>query len=145
MTQSVAAALQQATLYSDDLPYRLVNLPANAAIAAASIASQIREPFLAVVIDKDEVTLILPDEDYEDVKGRLLDHTVTETRYRLITFDVELEPSLVGFMAQISQTLAEAGISMIPIGAYSRDHLFVSERDFDQAMQVLRELQAKQD
>lgn len=145
MAQSVEAALQKAALYSDDLRYRLVKLPPNAAIAAASIASQIREPFLAVVIDKDEVTLVLPDEDYQEVKGRLLDHTVNEASYRLITFDVELEASLFGFMATISRALADAGIPIIPVCAYSRDHLFVTEDDFDNAIQVLRELKAEQD
>ena len=140
MGQTIAEALQAATLYSDDYIYRFIKLPKNGITAAAGVIAQAGNPFSALLLDKDEITLMIEDEDFEQFKKRLLEHEVSEIGYRLITFDVELEPTLVGFMAHISTALAEAGISLMPFAAYSRDHIFVSEDHFEQAMTILDSL-----
>lgn len=140
MVQTLEQALQDAVLYSDDYIYRFVKLPVNAITAAAGVIAQAGNPFSALLLDKDEVTLMIEDEDFEEFKKRLLDHEVSDIRYRLITFDVELEPNLIGFMAHISTALANAHISLMPFAAYSRDHIFVNEADFDKAITILENL-----
>ncbi len=140
MGQTIEEALQAATLYSDDYVYRFVKLPKNGITAAAGVIAEAGNPFSALLLDKDEITLMIEDEDFEQFKKRLLDHEVSEIGYRLITFDVELEPTLVGFMAHISSALAKAGISLMPFAAYSRDHIFVSEAHFEEAMTILEAL-----
>ena len=142
MTQSLEDALKQAELYSDDYRYCFVKLPPNAITVAASVVAEVAYPFTALLVDKDEVTLMLEVEDFEQYKKRLLNHELDKTYYRLITFDIVLDSSLVGFMAKISQALAEAKISIMPFAAYSRDHLFVPEQDFEKAIAVLEELKA---
>ncbi len=140
MVQTLEQALQDAVLYSDDYLYRFVKLPVNAITAAAGVVAQVGNPFSALLLDKDEVTLMIEDEDFEEFKKRLLDHEVSDVRYRLITFDIELEPTLIGFMAHISTALAKANISLMPFAAYSRDHIFVNEADFDKAITILENL-----
>lgn len=140
MVQTVEQALQDAVLYNDDYLYRFVKLPVNAITAAAGVVAQAGNPFSALLLDKDEVTLMIEDEDFEEFKKRLLDHEVSDVRYRLITFDIELEPNLIGFMAHISTALANANISLMPFAAYSRDHIFVNEADFDKAITILEKL-----
>lgn len=140
MTQTVDQALKAAQLYSDDYEYRLIKLPPNAVTVAAGIVAQAGNPFTALLVDKDEVSLLLEDEDFHEFGKRLRDHEVSETRYRLITFDVELDPTLVGFMAHISTALAEADISILTFAAFSRDHLFVSNDNYEQAMKTLQNL-----
>lgn len=142
MSQTVDEALAQAELYSDNFSYRFVKLPPNAIVAAASVVAEVANPFTAILVDKDEVTLMLEDEDYQEYQKRLLGHEVSETIYRLITFDVILEPTLIGFMARITQVLANAEISVMPFAAFSRDHIFVAESDFDKALGVLQQLKA---
>ncbi len=142
--QTVAEALQNAELYSDEYLYRFIKLPANAVVAAASVVAEANNPFTALLVDKDEVTLMLEEEDYHEYQRRFLDAEVSEIRYRLITFDVELAPTLVGFMAAVSRALAEAGISLMPFAAYTRDHIFVSEADYEEALVILRGLQGTQ-
>lgn len=142
--QTVAEALQNAELYSDEYLYRFIKLPANAVVAAASVVAEANNPFTALLVDKDEVTLMLEEEDYHEYRRRFLDAEVSEIRYRLITFDVELAPTLVGFMAAVSRALAEAGISLMPFAAYTRDHIFVSEADYEEALVILRGLQGTQ-
>lgn len=140
MPQTLEEALQNAVLYSDDYIYRFVKLPVNAITAAAGVIAQAGNPFSALLLDKDEVTLMIEDEDFHEFKKRLLDHEVSEVRYRLITFDIELEPTLIGFMAQVSTALASQNISLMPFAAYSRDHIFVNEDDFDRAITILENL-----
>jgi hypothetical protein len=144
MAQTVDDVLANAELYSDGYSYRFVKLPPNAITVAAGIIAEAGNPFMALLADKDEVTLMLEDEDYQEYKNRLRNHEVSDTLYRLITFDIVLEPTLVGLMARITQVLAAAQISVMPFAAYSRDHIFVGEADFDRAIQVLQQLKATQ-
>jgi hypothetical protein len=140
MAQSIQEALNAAGLYSDDSLYRFVSLPPNAIVMAASVVAEVANPFTVLLVDKDEVTLMIEEEDYEEYKKRFLGHKVSETRYRLITLDVELEATLIGFMATISTALAAAQITIMPFAAFSRDHLFIPENDFDKAIAVLEGL-----
>ncbi|MEO1287370.1 MAG: ACT domain-containing protein [Chloroflexota bacterium] len=142
MSQTLSDALREATLVSDDYVYRFVKLPVNAVTAAAGVIAEAGNPFSALILDKDEVTLMIEDEDFEQFKKRLLNHEVSEIRYRLITFQAVLEPTLVGFMSTIATALAEENISVMPFAAYSTDHIFVSEADFEKAVGVLKNLKA---
>ncbi|MCK6578067.1 MAG: ACT domain-containing protein [Anaerolineae bacterium] len=142
MAQTVEGALRQAGFETDGVIYVMVRLTANGTTAAAGILAQIGEPFASLVADKHEVTLIIPQEVVEDFRPRFRDHQISETLYRLITLDVVLEPTLVGFMARLSTALASAKISILPYAAFSRDHLLVPADQFDLAMKTLRDLQS---
>lgn len=140
MSQTVEAVLQQAQFYSDEHLYCFVKLPTNAITVAAGIIAEVGEPFTALLVDKDEVSLVIAEEDYTAYQTRLVDHELSVVRYRLITLDVTLEPTLVGLMARISGALAAANISVLPFAAYSRDHLLVSEVDHERALVTLGDL-----
>ncbi len=142
MAQTAAQALQQGKFITDDTLYSLIHLPPNAITAAAGVLAQLSEPFSTLIVDKDEVTLIIPADAVEDFAARLLDHRLGDTDYRLITFDLELEPTLTGFMAAIAAALAQAGVPILPLSAFSRDHLLVPADGFDAAWQALQQLQA---
>jgi hypothetical protein len=143
MSQTVETALHAAKLYTDDQLYRLIRLPARGVVAAAGVLAEINEPFGAVIIDKDEVTLVIPDEAVTDFARRLHGHSTSTTAYRLITLDVELEPTLVGFMARIAAALAAQSVSLLPFAAFSRDHLLVPADQFDKAWAALKTLTGK--
>ncbi len=142
MNQEVILALKQTRLYSDGVDYAVIKLPAGAITVAAGIVAEIGEAFCTLIVDKDEVSLIIPAEAVEDFAGRLKGHTIAPNSYRLITFDLELGFNLFGFMAVVSQTLADAEVSILPIAAFSRDHLLVPTQQFDIAMQALQKLQS---
>lgn len=135
-------ALQSATLYTDDERYRIIQLPLNRITAAAGVLAEVREPFAALIIDKDEVSLVLTEGDLEDFARRLRDFKPSEAAYRLITFDLPLDPNLVGFMAAISGALADAGVTILPFAAFSRDHLLVTVEQFDLAWTTLERLRS---
>lgn len=141
MSQTVADALRRASLNSDGRIYRMLKLPPNAITLAAGVVAEIGLPYCALIVDKDEVTLMIPHEAQKAYSARLRAAITSEREYRLITLDVELEPDLVGLMAQIAESLAFAGIPILTYAAYSRDHLFVASGDFDTAMGTLQRLQ----
>lgn len=136
-----AEALKTATLTTDDKLYLVVHLPAPALVAGAGVLAEIAEAFSALIADKDEVTLIVPADKWEFFLHRLPDHTLMTDSYRLITFDLELPPDLLGFMALVAQILADAGVSILPLAAYHRDHVLVTEAQFQTAWDALRAAQ----
>jgi len=144
MVQTIEQALSQATFYTDNQPYTMIQLPATAIMAAAGVVAEIGEAFCALVVDKDEVTLLIPAEALEDFAKRLPGHAASVSPYRLITIDVALEPNLTGFMAVISAALGKAGVPIFPFAAYTRDHLFVPEDKFDIALATLNALKSEQ-
>lgn len=137
----VLQALAQAKLYTDEVVYSLIHLPPNGILAAAGVLAEIGEPFGALIVDKDEVTLVIPADAVEEFARRLRDHRVGEFPYRLITFDLPLEPTLTGFMARIADALAAAGVPILPLAAFSRDHLLVPAEQFALAWETLQRLQ----
>jgi hypothetical protein len=142
MAQTVQEVLQKATFYTDGIDYRLIHLPPNAITAAASVVAEVGEAFLALIVDKDEVTLVLDSESLMAFGKRLRQYRAVDISYRLITLDVELEPTLTGLMAHLSTALAKAGISILPYAAFARDHLLVPAAQFDLAMTTLQQLKS---
>lgn len=140
MTQTVEQALSQAKFYSDGVDYAFVRLPPAAITPAAAVIAEIGEPFCALIVDKDEVTMMIPADALAHFGRRLPEHVKGESAYRLITIDVVLEPDLVGFMAHVSVALASAGITLMPFAAYSRDHLLVPAEKLDLALKTLEKL-----
>lgn len=65
---------------------------------------------------------------------------LTDSTWAYIELTVHSALTAVGFLAVISQRLAEAGISVNVVSAYYHDHLFVPWEQREQAMAVLCEL-----
>lgn len=141
MSQTVDDVLHSCEFRSDELDYRLLKLPANGITLAAGIVAEASLPFSAMLADRDEVTLLLPDEVCQEFQGRLKMATLSEVVYRLITIEAILEPELTGLIARVSRSLAESGIPVLVFAAYSRDHVFVPVDRFDKALAALRSLQ----
>lgn len=131
--RKIFAAMQ---LYSDGRGYVVVGLPRDQMRAATILFGGLAEAFAAMIVDKDEITIVMHDMDWS-IGARDLEGQRIERDYRLITFDVALDADTVGFMAAVSHLLAESDIPLLPIAAYSRDHILVRARDFERARQAL--------
>jgi hypothetical protein len=101
------------------------------------LSPRMTAPFL-IFKDRWEVTLLLDEIDFEAMRIGLRDAKV-EKGFRLLSFEIELDFSVVGFLAFVSQKLAEAGISIVALSAFSRDHLLVKQEDLAKALRVLGE------
>jgi hypothetical protein len=118
----------------------MISLPPSAIMAAAGVLAEIGEPFGTVIADKDEVSLVIPVDAYEEFQGRLPGARVSAPM-RLLTFDLVLPMEMTGFMALVSGLLAEADIPIMPIAAFERDHLLIEASQIANALAVLRKAQ----
>ncbi len=90
---------------------------------------------IVVVRDPYETTCVV-----EESRLRKAGYLGVEGGWRLITFDMVLPFSLIGFFARVSGALADAGVSLLAISAYSRDHVLVQNKDLDKAVKSLEKL-----
>lgn len=108
----------------------------NTLLENPELSPRMSSPFM-IFKDKWEVTLVLDDEDFG-----LLRHAVrsaaVEKGFRLVSFDADLDFDVVGFMARIARIMAEAGISILPISSFARDHILVRQDDLGTALKALR-------
>ncbi|MCZ7544051.1 MAG: ACT domain-containing protein [Anaerolineae bacterium] len=135
-------ALAGMRLYTDGIDYMIVHAPAAAVTAACGVLAETREPFGAVLVDKDEITLVLAAEVWANYQHRLPDHEAAGP-FRLVTFDTPLSLDMVGFLAAVSRALADAGVPIMAFSAYTRDHLFVPTPQFETARATLEALAAR--
>ena len=90
---------------------------------------------VAIIRDRKETTCLVP-EPVTGGRGLL----AADTGWKVITFDMVLPFSLVGFLAKIADALAGAGISICALSAYSTDHILVKSRDLEKALARLERL-----
>ena len=101
----------------------------------ASLSPRMTAPFM-IFKDAHEVTLILDDQDLRNMRPGLAEAKVANG-YRLLTFETVLDLSVVGFMASVSRILAEASVPILPISAFSRDHILIRQSDLASALKAL--------
>jgi hypothetical protein len=92
-------------------------------------------PFM-IFSDNYEVTLLLDEVDFGTIRHAVRD-AKTEGGFRLLTFDTVMDFTVVGFLAEVSRILAEAGVSIVALPAFSRDHLLVKQSDLANALKAL--------
>lgn len=91
-----------------------------------------------ILRDGHEVTLLLEEADWGTLR-----HAVREARveggFRLVTLDVELGWDVVGYLARVTEILAQAGIPVGALSSFSRDHLLIKQGDLGAALRALGE------
>jgi hypothetical protein len=92
-------------------------------------------PFM-LLRDPFEVTLLLDEDDWRTMRHAARDARI-EGGFRLLTLNIELAWHVVGYLARVTEILAEAGISCGALSAFSRDHLLVKQDDLAAALRTL--------
>lgn len=67
-------------------------------------------------------------------------HLAYTSVFRMITLSIHSSLDAVGFLAAITNHLAQHGISVNPISAYYHDHLFIPASRAKEVMVLLQEL-----
>jgi hypothetical protein len=89
----------------------------------------------AVIRDRNEITCII-----DQAKMKAHRCLAIEPDFRIITFDMVLPFALIGFIAKVSRALAQDGISICALSAYSTDHILVKEKELAKAVKCLKSL-----
>jgi len=97
------------------------------------------KPYSSVTYTEEEVSVVLRSSDWAKLKVNFPRHK-EEGPYRLITFDIVLNLSLVGFLSIVSTALAESGVSIYALSTYLKDHILVKKGDAVKAVAVLNGL-----
>lgn len=122
-----------------DLPdtlFAVVSLPLEQ-FGAALMAVRELTGYISITRDKDEVTLILAQELWDEMASNFSGAQV-QLRRRMIRFDTVLDFSVVGFIAEISRALAEADISILSLSTYRTDAILVHEASYNRALTAVR-------
>jgi len=97
------------------------------------------EYILCIYREKEGLAVVFSDDIRDDISRLAGEPPVGP--FALITLDVYSDPMAVGFLARVTDALAEKGISVNTFSAYHHDHLLVPYGRKDDAMKVLNGLQ----
>jgi len=104
-------------------------------LASPELSPRLTSPFM-IFYDGREVTMLLDDTDFGTMRHAVRDAKI-ERAFRMLTFDIQLDFSVVGFMAVVSRILAEADVSIVALSAFSRDHLLIKQDDLAKTLKAL--------
>jgi uncharacterized protein len=90
---------------------------------------------VVVIQDKNEITVVIDQEKLAAYKDDLVE---TDKDWKIITFDMLLPIDMVGWIAKVSDILAEEGVSILIFSAYSTDHVLVQVSDLEKATNKLQ-------
>jgi hypothetical protein len=120
-------------------PCYVASLPLESLAAAGAWVGGCGRGFAALVVERDEVSVTLPESAWlgSPLRARAL---AAAGPFRALTFDLDLDLELVGFLAPAAERLAEAGVSILPQCAYLKDHLLVKEEKLEDAVRAIEAL-----
>jgi hypothetical protein len=117
----------------------LASLEPAVAAEAAALAGRASPGFAAVVLERDEVSLTLPEPVW--AASPLRSRARAESGpFRVITFDLDLDLDVCGYLAPAAEALAAAGVPIVPQCAFLKDHLLVPEAHLERAVRALEAL-----
>ncbi len=99
------------------------------------LSPRMTAPFM-IFRDKWEVTLLFDETDFGTIRHAIRE-AKTEGNFRLLSFDIELDFNVVGFLAEVARILAEAEIPIVALSAFSRDHLLIKQQDLSKTLKCL--------
>lgn len=135
MTKAARAIWAETRLHVWPERYVLASLPtARLAEAAALLASR-SAVFAALVVERDEVSLTIAETAWQGAD--LAGEGRAEGPFRVITLDIDIDLGVCGYLAPAAVRLGEAGVSIVPQCAFSKDHLLIPEENLETAVGVL--------
>ena len=135
LTGDMKKILSQTTVKEHRDDYSIVYIDPGEDEKARTVLRNLK-PYSSITYTVDEVSVVLRSMDWESLKGNFREYKV-EGPYRLFTFDIILDLSIVGFLSVVSTALAESGVSVYAVSTYLKDHILVKKRDAARALSVL--------
>ncbi|EAX48395.1 conserved hypothetical protein [Thermosinus carboxydivorans Nor1] len=87
--------------------------------------------FFSITKTVDELSIVCPE-------GVVPENVLCEKGWKILKIQGTLDFGLVGILAMVSTALARAGISIFAISTYNTDYILVKDRDFNSAVDILR-------
>jgi hypothetical protein len=93
--------------------------------------------FSCLVLERDEASLTVADTVWTASSLRSLPHRA-DGPFKVITFDLDLDLSVTGYLAPAAEALAAAGVPIVPQCAFLKDHLLVPAEQLESAVRALK-------
>jgi uncharacterized protein len=135
----IPALLRQSRWKSRPERFVLAGLDPSERLVVARVLVGVAAPFMQLIVEPDILTLVLPEADWRSLRPAFPNARV-QAPCRVISFDLDLPDDLVGFLAVASRALAAAGVPILAICGYTKDHILVREQHLDQALAALESL-----
>lgn len=137
MNETARAVWAKTRLHVWPERYMLASLPLDDVEEAASLAVHSADSFVALVVERDEVSLTIREDLWREAR---LHANAVAGPFRAITLDIDIDLSVCGYLAPAAVRLGEAGVSIIPQCAFKKDHVLVHEKDLAAAVAVFEGL-----
>jgi len=123
---------------ADVLPedFLIVKLPLKETVVIKDKIKQITDTFFSLIINKEEITLVVPENEWKKISDSFLELKIERT-YKIISLDLPLQWTVTGYMSYIARLLSEVGISIGVISCYSKNYLLIKKHDIFMAIQIL--------
>ena len=132
----IATLLGQARWQARPERFVLAALKPNERVLVQGLLAGVTAPFVQLIAEPDVLTLLLPQSDWRVLKPAF-PHARVQAPFRVISFELDLPNDLVGFLAVASRALAEAGVPILAICGYTKDHILVREEHLERALTAL--------
>ena len=140
----IAILLGQARWQARPERFVLAALKPNERVLVQGLLAGVTAPFIQLIAEPDMLTLLLPQSDWRVLKPAFPQARV-QAPFRVFSFDLDLPNDLVGFLAVASRALAEAGVPILAICGYTKDHILVREEHLERALAALGALAGAQE
>lgn len=104
-------------------------------LESPELSPRVDAPFM-ILRDAFEVTMVIEEEDWRRIRHAVRDAR-SEAGYRLVTLDIQLPWTTVGYLARVTEILAAEQISVGVLSSFSRDHLLIKQQDLGRALKAL--------
>ncbi len=118
--------------------YLMIRLPADTKPIPGEWYRPVTTRFAVFVREPKDITLIVPRRKWLRMQTMFSKSQVSEPM-KVIIFDIELGINVYGFIAAISQVLADGKISIMPVSSFHRDHILVRKKDLPRTVRLLRQ------
>jgi hypothetical protein len=116
--------------------FLIIKLPLKETVIIKDKTKLITDTFFSLMIDKDEITLVIPENEWKKISDSFLELKMERT-YKIISLDFPLQWTVKGYVSYITRLLAEMGISIGIISCYSKNYLLIKKHDIFMAIQIL--------
>jgi hypothetical protein len=135
----LSAILSQSRWQVRPARFVLVGLAPSERLVATRLLAGLTAPFAQLIFEPDVLTLVLPEANWQALSAAF-PRARTQGPFRVISFNLDLPDDLVGFLAAVSRALADAGVPILAICGYAKDHVMVREEHVERALAAIQSL-----
>lgn len=116
--------------------FLIINIPLNQYEKVSKNFKKIKNNFYSLILEKEGITLIISNKNWNKIKSDFNKHKI-EAGYKIISYNVNTDLNLVGFLSMVSKILADKGISLNVFSAYYKDYFLIKKSKVKLAVKEL--------